>query len=82
VLRRIFGPKTDEVKEGWRKSHNKKEDNVSGTYNTLSEMTIACNILGWKLEGKVPFRRPRCRWKNNIKMHIRGVECWVWTGFV
>jgi hypothetical protein len=26
VLRRIFGPKTDEVTGGWRKLHNKKLD--------------------------------------------------------
>jgi hypothetical protein len=30
VLRRIFGPKRDEVTEGWRKLHNEYFYNVDG----------------------------------------------------
>jgi hypothetical protein len=32
VLRRMFGPKSDEVREEWRKLHN--EDEMGGTYST------------------------------------------------
>jgi hypothetical protein len=28
VLRRIFGPKTDELKQGWRKLHNEELHNL------------------------------------------------------
>jgi hypothetical protein len=33
-------------------------------------------------EGKKPLRRPRCRWEDNIKMHLQEVECggMNWTG--
>jgi hypothetical protein len=26
-----------------------------------------------KSEGRIPFGRPRCRWEDNIKMHIQAV---------
>ena len=28
-----------------------------------------------KLEGKRPLVRPRCRWEDNVKMHLREVGC-------
>jgi hypothetical protein len=31
--------------------------------------------FGGKPEGKRPLGRPRCRWKNNIKMDLEEVEC-------
>jgi hypothetical protein len=31
--------------------------------------------LVWKPEGKRPLGRPRCRWKNNIKMYLQEVGC-------
>ena len=37
-----------------------------------------------KPEGKRPLGRPRCRWKNNIKMDLREVGCggmdWIEVG--
>jgi hypothetical protein len=35
VLRRIFGPKRDEVTEGWRKLHNEELNNLSCSPNTV-----------------------------------------------
>jgi hypothetical protein len=35
VLRRIFGPKRDEVTGGWRKLHNKKLHNLYSSPNTI-----------------------------------------------
>jgi hypothetical protein len=31
----------------------------------------ACKVLVEKLKVNRPVRRPRCRWKNNINMHLR-----------
>jgi len=32
-------------------------------------------VLVGKHEGKKPFRRPRCRWEDNIKMDLQEVGC-------
>jgi hypothetical protein len=37
----------------------------------VKEMENAFRILIGKLEGKRPFRRPRHRWEDNIKMDLR-----------
>jgi len=37
----------------------------------LREMRNAYNILVVKPEGERPFRRPRHRWDDNIKMDLR-----------
>jgi hypothetical protein len=29
-----------------------------------------CRVLVGRPEGKIPLGRPRCRWKDNIKMHL------------
>jgi hypothetical protein len=34
-----------------------------------------CKVLVGKPEGKRPLGRPRCGWKNNIKMDPREVGC-------
>jgi hypothetical protein len=31
--------------------------------------------LVWKPEGKIPFRRPRRKWEDNIKMDVEEVGC-------
>jgi hypothetical protein len=33
----------------------------------------AYGILAGKLEGKRPLERPRCRWENNIKIHVKEI---------
>jgi hypothetical protein len=32
-------------------------------------------VLVGKLEGKGPMDRPRCRWKDNIRMDLQEVRC-------
>jgi hypothetical protein len=68
VLRRIFGPKMEEVTGGWRKLHNEKFHNLHiksrvrlGQVAYLGKMRNAYKILVRRLEGKRPLRRPRCR---------------------
>jgi hypothetical protein len=34
----------------------------------------ACRILVGKSEGKRPLRRPKHRWVNNIKMHLKEIR--------
>ena len=67
MLRRVFGPKRDEVTGEWRKSHN--ED--------LSEVYSLPNIVRVV---KRPLGRPRCRWKDNIKIDLQemGGGCGDW----
>jgi hypothetical protein len=57
VLRRIFGPKRDEVTGGWR----------------MGEKRNAYRILVGNPEGKRPLGRLRRRWVDNIKMDPRGI---------
>jgi hypothetical protein len=68
VLRRIFGPKRDEVTGEWRKLHNKElhdlysspsiirveEDEMGGPCSTNGEKRNAYRLLVGKLEGKRP----------------------------
>jgi hypothetical protein len=75
VLRRIFGPKRDEVKGDWRKLHNEELRNLyfSPDRMTKSRRMIwtghvarmrkrdAFRILVGKPEGKRPLGRPRRR---------------------
>jgi hypothetical protein len=72
VLRRIFGPKRDEVTGGWRKLHNEELHNLYSSPNIIrmikeGEMDMACSTNGEKRnayriwegnpEGKRPQRR-------------------------
>jgi hypothetical protein len=85
VLRRIFGPKRDEVTGGWRKLHNEE---LHGLYSSpsivrvikarrmrwaghVARMRGAYNILVGRPEGRRPLGRPRRRWEDNIKMDLR-----------
>jgi hypothetical protein len=87
VLRRIFGPKRDEVTGGWRKLHNEE---LHGLYCTPSIVRVikakrmrwaghvvrmgeAYNILVGRPEWRRPLGRPRRRWEDNIKMDIREI---------
>jgi hypothetical protein len=88
-LRRIFGPKRDEVTGGWRKLHNEelhnlysspgqdKKGEMGGACSTNGEERNAYRILMGKPEGKRPLGRPRRRWVNNIKMDLKeiGWDC-------
>jgi hypothetical protein len=87
VLRKLFGPKRDEVTGDWRKLHNEELHNLYSSPNIIrmikaDEMGRACNTNGgkrnayriWvgKPEGKRPLGTPRRRWVNNIKIDLRG----------
>jgi hypothetical protein len=84
VLRRIFGPKRDEVTEDWRTLHNEELHNlysspsiirmiksrrmISRACSMNGEKRKAYRLLVGKPEGKIPLGRLRRRWVDNIKM--------------
>jgi hypothetical protein len=84
VLRRILGPKRDEVTGEWRKLHNKELyalylPNIiqviksrrlrwAGHVRRMGERSGACRALVGKAEGRRPLGRPRPRCKENIKI--------------
>jgi hypothetical protein len=49
VLRRIFGPKREEVTGGWRRLHNEEFRNLYATPNVIrvveDEMGLACSTV-------------------------------------
>jgi hypothetical protein len=73
VLRKIFGPKRDEV-IGWRKLHNlyclPMRMRWAGHVARMGEEN-AYRILVGKLEGKRPLATPRCRWDDDNRMDLR-----------
>jgi hypothetical protein len=90
VLRRIFGPKSEED-ESWRKLHNDELHNLYSSPNTVA--MIKSRRMGWtghvarkgdgrgvygilvgRPEGKNPLGRPRLGWKDNIKMDLREIR--------
>jgi hypothetical protein len=85
VLRRIFGPKRDEVTGGWTKLHNlySSQDIIrliklrrmrwAGHVAHIEEMRNVYILVG-KLEGKRPLGRLRHRWLGNIKMDLRETD--------
>ena len=85
VLRRVFGPKGNEVTGEWRKLHNVRvvksrrmrwEGHVAG----MGEGRGVHMVLVGKPEGKRPLGRPRRRWEDNIKMDLQemGGGCGDW----
>jgi hypothetical protein len=84
VLRRIFGPKRDEVTGEWRRLHNKElyavyssPDIILGDQVKKAEMG---RVVVGKPEGRRPFEGSRRRWEDNTKMDFREVGCGTWTG--
>jgi hypothetical protein len=87
VLRRIFGPKRDEVTGGRRKLHEELHSLYSSPdiirmnksrrmrwvwhVTRMREKRNAYRILVGDPEGKRPLGRPRRRWEDNIKMDLR-----------
>ena len=96
VLRRLFGPKKDEVTSEWRKLHNEKLNDLYSLPNIAwviksRKMRLAGHVrkverrgvyrvLVGKPEGKGQLGRPRHRWEDNIKMDLREVGCGLCTG--
>jgi hypothetical protein len=86
VLRKIFGPKRDEVTGEWRKLHNEE---LRDLYSLLSiirtiksrmrwadhvarmaEKRNAYRLLVGKPEGKRLLGRPRRRWVDDMRMDL------------
>jgi hypothetical protein len=98
VLRRIFGPKRNEVTGEWRKLH---DEELHDLYSSTSIIRIikprgmkwAGHIvrigrretrIGGKAEGRRPLGRPRSKWVDNIRMDLVEVG-WSdvdWIGLV
>jgi hypothetical protein len=89
MLRRIFGPKRDEVTGGWRKLHNKELCDLYSSPSIIRifkprRMRWAGHVarMGEKrnayrlLEEKRPLGRPRRRWVDYIKMDLFKVVVW------
>jgi hypothetical protein len=82
VLRRIFGPKGDEVTGGWRKLHNEESRDLYASTSIIRMMKS--RRMGWvrhiaeigekrkvvNPEGRRPQGRPRFRLVDNIKMGL------------
>jgi hypothetical protein len=86
VLRRVFGPKRNEVTGEWRKLHNEELSDLysvrvvksrrmrwAGHVERMGEGRGVYRVLVGKPEGKRPLGRPRSRWKDNIKMDLEEV---------
>jgi hypothetical protein len=98
VLRRIFGPKGNEVIRSWRKLHNEGLHNLSSwpriirmiksrrimdsACSTNGESRNLCRILVGKPEGKRPLGRLRCGWVDNIKLILEVKDGVISTGLI
>ena len=89
VLRRIFGPRRDEVTGEWRKLHNEELNNECFSPNVvqviksrrirwahMGERRGIYRVLVRKPEEKRPLGRPRHRREDNIMMDLQEVGCW------
>ena len=47
VLRRIFGPRKDEVTEEWRRLHNEELNDLYSSSNIVRVIEIKKNEMGW-----------------------------------
>jgi len=96
VVRRIFGPKRDEMTGEWRKLHNEDPNLYSSPYIVRVIISrrmrwagqLACmrerkgvyRVLVGKPEGKRPRGNPRRRWEGNIRWNFRKWDVSAWTG--
>ena len=90
VLRRIFGPKRDEVTREWRKLHSEELNDLYFSLNIvrviksrmreaghaarMGERRGTYRVFVGKPEGKGPLGRTRRRWEDTIKMDLQEVE--------
>jgi len=90
VLRRIFGPRRDEVTGEWRRLHNEELNYLYSSPNIVRVIKLrrwaghvarmgeergVYRVLVRKPEGKRPLGRPRRRWVDNIRMDLQEVGC-------
>jgi hypothetical protein len=89
VLRRIFGPKRDDVMGDWIKLHKEDLNDLYCSPNIvrgikerirwvwhvagLEERRSIYRVLVEKPKGKRPLERPRRKWEDNIKMDFQEV---------
>ena len=89
MLRRVFGPKRDEVTGEWIKLHKEEVRDLyslpnivrvvksrirwAGHVERMGEGRGVHRVLVEKSEGKRPLGRPRRRWEDNIKMDLQEV---------
>jgi hypothetical protein len=84
VLRRIFGPKRDEVTGEWRKLHNEELYNLYSSPDIIRQGNVGhvarrgeerkmYKVLVRKPEGKRPLGRPRRRWEVGIRLDLREI---------
>jgi hypothetical protein len=60
VLTRIFGPKRDEVTEGWRKLHNEELHNLYSSPSRIRMMKS--RMMGWAgYVARIEIKRNACR---------------------
>jgi len=52
------------------------------TCSTYGVRRGAYRVLVGRLEAKRPLRRPRCKWKDNIKIDLQEVRCGTWTELI
>jgi hypothetical protein len=87
VLRRIFGPKRDEITGGWRKQHNEEFRDLCSSPSIIA--IIRSRRMKWgghvarigekrnpyrywrERKVKRPLGRPRRRWVDNIKLDLK-----------
>ena len=93
ALRRIFGPKTDEVTGKWRKLLDEELNDLYCSLNIVRVIILPImrrsghvarmekrRISYTILVGKPEQKRPRHRWEDNIKMDLQEMEWgWAWT---
>jgi hypothetical protein len=88
VLRRVFGPKRNEVTGEWRKLHNEELNDLysnivrvvksrrirwAGHVARMGEERGVHRVLVGKPEGKKQMGRPKRRWEDNIKIDLQEV---------
>jgi hypothetical protein len=94
VLRKLIGPKREEVTGEWRELHNedlyfspniinyqiKKNEMGGGSSTDEGDKRCIQGLVG-KPEGKRPFGRPAHRWEDNIRVNPEDGRTWgtlVW----
>jgi hypothetical protein len=98
VLRRIFGPKRDEVTGEWRKLHNEEFHDLYSSPSIIRIVKLrvrwavhvarmgakgnAYRLLVGRPEGRRPLGIPRRRWVDNIRVDLVRWDGVMWTRLV